>query len=191
MTTILLAALLLPRTAHAALPAVDWERLLSGWSEQSGSPAPGTAELPRPRPVESQAILPLKGLLSIWSQACTPDCGLPSAIVKNDPVELALPLPEQPGEFRSVRVTRDYQISSGTLRVQADFYALCPAQAAGAASACPGRYFSVQVEISGAAAALCTTSLNEDDFSPFPVLACGAPRSGKRLGVTLHRTPLP
>ncbi|MBI5241429.1 MAG: hypothetical protein HY926_13230 [Elusimicrobia bacterium] len=179
------------------------------------------AEIPVPA-VAAQAVLPLRGLLSVWSQDCSPACGLPSALVKNDPADLDLPLPEKPGEFRSVRLRREVLVAGKTLQVQADFYALCPARP-GAPSPqgsrsplpqgtpdCPGRYFSVQVELSGAAAALCTASLNTADFSPFPVIACGAPGStvpggqtsssperdgapagGKRLGVTLHRTPLP
>lgn len=176
---LLLAALLLglPRTARAGLPAVDWERILSGW------PARQTAAPSAPATVAGQAVLRLHGLLSVWSQDCSATCGLPSAIVKNDPVALELPLPEKPGEFRAVRLQREYSVAGGTLKVQADFYALYPAGAA--------PYFSVQVELSGAAAALCTASLNEADFSPFPVLACGAPRNGKRLGMTLHRAPLP
>ncbi|MCX5797540.1 MAG: hypothetical protein NTY77_18780 [Elusimicrobia bacterium] len=174
----LLAALLLclPLTAHAGLPAVDWERLLSGWSARH------TAAPSAPATVPAQAVMRLRGLLSVWTQDCAPDCGLPSAIVKNDPVLLELPLPEKPGQFRAVRLKREYQVSGGTLQVQADFYALYPPGAA--------PYFSVQVELSGAAAALCTASLNEADFSPFPVLACGSPRDGKRLGLTLHRAPL-
>ena len=188
MRALLLAALLLPAAAHAGTPAVDWQRLLSGWAAQSGWPAPDIRDLPQPRAVPGQAVVPLRGLLSVWSQ----DFGLPSPIVKNDPVELVLPLPEKPGEFRTVRLTREYPVSGGTLKVQADFYALCPPTHPGAPTdACPGRYFSVQVELSGAAAALCTVSLNAADLSPFPVLACGAPKDGKRLGVTLHRTPLP
>ena len=184
---LLLVALLLPGTAHAGPLAVDWERLLSGWSAPSSLRTPAA-----PAAVAGQAVLPLQGLLSVWSQDCAPDCGLPSAFVKNDPVELVLPLPEKPGEFRTVRLTREYPVSGGTLKVQADFYALCPPTHPGAPTdACPGRYFSVQVELSGAAAALCTVSLNAADLSPFPVLACGAPKDGKRLGVTLHRTPLP
>lgn len=141
-----------------------------------------------PPSVPAQSVLPLRGLLSVWSQDCAPACGLPSALVKNDPVQLDLPLPENPGEFRSVRVQREFQFSGKTLQVQADFYALCPP---GREAGCPGRYFSAQVELSGAAAALCTVSLNSADFSPFPVVACGGPRDGKRLGVTLHRAPLP
>jgi len=236
MRALLLAALLLPAAAHAAAPAVDWPRLLSGWAAQSGRPAPDLKDLPQPRAVPGQAVVPLRGLLSVWSQDCAPplpgsenarpsgtarpgapDCGLPSPIVKNDPVELALPLPEKPGEFRTVRLTREYPVSGGTLKVQADFYALCPptrqcvsSPEGTAETDCPGRYFSVQVELSGAAAALCTVSLNAEDLSPFPVLACGAPgravpggqafsdpgrggapNKGKRLGVTLHRAPLP
>jgi len=170
---------------------VDWERILSGWTAQSGLPAPDIRDLPQPGSVSGQAAIPLQGLLSVWSQDCAPDCGLPSAIVKNNPVELALPLPDKPGEFRVARIKREYQVSGATLNVQMDFYALCPPQKTGAESACPSRYFSVQVELSGAAAALCTASLNAADFSPFPVLACGAPRNGKRLGVTLHRAPQP
>ncbi|MDD5627566.1 MAG: hypothetical protein PHU21_00760 [Elusimicrobia bacterium] len=169
---LVLAALLLclPGSVRAGLPAVDWEKL--------GLQAP-----PQPGPVAGRPVLPLKGLLSVWSQVCAPDCGLPSAIVKNEPVALELPLPEGPGQFRVVRLQREYQVAGKTLRVKADFYALRPPAAA--------PYFSVQVELSGAAAALCTASLNEADFSPFPVLACGAPSGGRRLGVSLHRANLP
>ena len=176
MPALLLAALLLPWPAHAGLPEFGDTILISK-----------SIELPVPE-AAAQAVVPLRGLLSVWSQDCAPDCGLPSALVKNDPVELDLPLPEKPGEFRSVRLQRSYPVPGGTLQVQADFYALCPPAAR---EGCPARYFSVQIELSGAASALCTASLNAADFSPFPVIACGAPRDGKRLGVTLHRAPLP
>jgi len=183
-----LAALLswaAPARAHG--PALDWDRI----AQQAGA-----AGLSRPDPPRSAAapavagrpVLPLKGFVSLWAQDCGNGCGLPSPLLKNDPVELALGLPDAAGEFRSVRLERLYPVQGQSLKVRADFYALCPPAAKGAA--CAGRYFQVQVELSGAAAALCTVSLNEADAAPFPVLACAAPQGSRRIGVSLHRLPL-
>ena len=166
--------------AFLAVPAqaLDLPALLKSW----GLPAPESrSAVPA---VKGRPVIPLRGYLSIWGRSCTPDCGLPVPLLKNDPVESVLPLPEKPGEFRSVRILRDYAASG--LKVKADFYALCPP------SGCADRYFNVQVELSGSASALCSMSVNEADMSPFPVLACGGAQSGgRRLGVSFHRAALP
>jgi hypothetical protein len=181
MLHLLLAAWLVCGAAHAGSPAVDW-----GQVRAFGSSLP---ELDAPPSVPGEPVLSLHGYLSLWSQDCSPDCGLPVPLLKNDPVELALPIPQKPGEFRSARVERSYPVSGGVLKVRATFYALFPTASPNAPAAAP--YFNVQVELSGAVSAECGTSLNAADLSPFPVLTCGAPLDGRRLGVTLHRAPLP
>jgi hypothetical protein len=175
--------------ALAEPPAVSWENV-AAWASQAGLPAMDMEGLAQPAKVPGRPILALRGFFSLWSQACAPECGLPAPLIKNDPVALALELPEKAGEFRQARLERSYQVSGGTVQVRADFYALCPPAQDGSA-VCQSRYFSVQVELSGAISAMCGADLNEADLTPFPVLVCGAPQSGRRLGVTLHRAALP
>jgi hypothetical protein len=107
-------------------------------------------------------------------------------LVKNDPVSVTLGLPAKAGEFRSAILTRSYPFDGRTLTVKSSFYSLCPPD-----KGCAARYYQVQVELSGAAAAFCSVAVNEADISPFPVASCGAPQGTKRIGITLHREKLP
>ena len=141
-----------------------------------------------PAPPQAAATLRFDGFISVWSQDCGPACGLPWPLIKNDAAGLVLALPEKPGEFRAGAIARRYRTEAGDLNVKASVYAVCPRGPA--AAGCPARYFTVQLELSGAASALCSATLNEADVSPFPVLACGGPAGSLRLGATLHRAPL-
>ena len=105
-------------------------------------------------------------------------------------------LPDGPGQAQRKEVIENFTVAGlGELKVRLVFYAICPYGAAllkgtalSHAEGCPSRYFQVQAELSGAAAAFCAASLNAGDFLPFPVFMCAAsPAPGRRLGVTLHR----
>lgn len=147
-----------------------------------GLPAAGDSpSLPRP-----EAALSLTGFVSVWRQDCAPSCGLPAPILADDPAALSLALPEKPGEFRAARLARAYAVDGETLKLKTEVYAVCPKPAPD----CAGRFFTVQVELSGAAAAFCTATLNIADISPFPVMACAGPKGSQRIGVTLHRVRL-
>lgn len=123
------------------------------------------------------------GFASAWARA---EGGLPVPIQTNAPVDATLKLPPAPGQAASA--TRKISFPSG-LETAVRFFAVCPHGPA-AGSPCPGLYYQVQLELSGAADGFCSASLNGDDALPFPVLQCAGrakadPKSW--LGVTLHR----
>jgi len=127
------------------------------------------------------------GFISLWSQDCSADsCGLPQPLAPAREVSFDMALPNGPGQAQRKEVLESFILpGAGELKVRLSFYSICPY---GAAEGCPSRYFQVQAELSGAAAAFCAASLNAGDFLPFPVFMCaGVPMPGKRLGITLHR----
>jgi hypothetical protein len=135
----------------------------------------------------------LAGFMSSWLQDCADGCGLPAGVVKNEAVGSELGLPDKPGEFRKASFTRTFVFPGleKPLGVQTTVYAICPRGGTPTAEdPCPGRYFQVQTELSGAAGAVCGASLNERDVQPFPVMTCGAPAGTSKVGITLHRVPL-
>lgn len=143
---------------------------------------------------KAQSLI-LKGFLSGWTQDCAKGCGLPKPTAANIPLEAALTLPAKPGEASSAALEGSLDSGAGgTLQARVSFFAVCPyAQAFASGEACPGRYFQVQIELSGASEAFCGFSIDEHDLVPFPVLLCGGPSKAEpsaRLGVTLHRKPL-
>jgi hypothetical protein len=152
-------------------------------------PVPAAVAVPAVPAPAGAAVL--KGYLSAWTQECGgPSCALPVPGARNEQVELALDLPQDPGAATTARVSRALHAGEGA-DLQADiiFYAVCPY--GGASGTCAGRYFQAQVTLSGPSGAFCAASLNEADFSPFPVLMCaGISPAGKRFGITLHRQPL-
>ena len=133
----------------------------------------------------------IMGYLSAWTQDCEgASCSLPVPGQGNHPVLLRLALPLAPGEIAAARASETLNLGEG-LEISAGiiFYAICPY--GGAPGTCAGRYFQAQVTLSGPAGAFCASSLNAQDFFPFPVLMCaGTAAGGRRYGLTLHRQPL-
>lgn len=126
------------------------------------------------------------GFASVWRR---PDGGLPRPVQSNVAVDQTLKLPGGPGQATAAAQTLRL---AGGLTADVRLYAVCP-HGPPAGSPCPGLYYQVQLELSGAAEGFCSASLNGADALPFPVLQCagrekGAP--GSWLGVTLHRAPL-
>jgi hypothetical protein len=127
------------------------------------------------------------GFISLWSQDCSAQqCALPQGLMPARKVAFEMVLPNGPGQAQRKEVIENFAVEGlGELKVKLSFYSICPY---GASEGCPSRYFQVQAELSGAAAAFCAASLNAGDFLPFPVFMCAADYApGKRLGITLHR----
>ena len=186
MKAVFLSFLLLcaPAGAFAADQLAD---LFSVEFSTFSAPAPllraGAAQLPG---VEAPGVS-AAGFISLWSQDCSAEqCSLPQALMPARKVAFEMVLPNGPGQAQRKEVVETFAVPGfGELKVRLNFYAICPY---GAAEGCPSRYFQVQAELSGPAAAFCAASLNAGDFLPFPVFMCAAnPAPGKRLGVTLHR----
>lgn len=132
--------------------------------------------------------LQLSGYVSAWIQDCSGGaCQLPAAGQSDVPVKVSLSLPSASGQASAAGASLELALPNGSeLPVQIDLYAVCPSTVAG----CPGRYFQAQVSLSGPAMAFCASSLNAEDFLPFPVVMCaGISADGRRYGVTLHRLP--
>ncbi|MBI5622945.1 MAG: hypothetical protein HY924_04115 [Elusimicrobia bacterium] len=194
-----------PGVDAASLPQVlSWDNLLAGWSLETGAMAsvphamPGQ-DLPKPVAVPygaGEGGLELKGLLSFWTQDCTKGCGLPRPAGPSQHATASLVIPSHSGEAASTKVQGEAELEAqGKLKAGIAVYAVCPrtTRAPGATSSCPGLYFQVQVELSGAAQAFCGAALDSHDISPFPVLVCGGMSKttpGMRLGITLHRAAL-
>ena len=126
------------------------------------------------------------GFATAWTRA---EGGLPRPVQTNAPVDAALKLPGAPGQAASA--TRTLSFRSG-LEASVRFFAVCPHGPA-AGTPCPGLYYQVQLELSGAADGFCSASLNGDDALPFPVLQCAGRTKADPavwLGVTLHRIRL-
>ena len=125
------------------------------------------------------------GFASAWRR---PEGGLPRAVHTNVPVDRTLALPGAPGQATTATERLSF---AGGLEAAVRLYAVCP-HGPPAGSPCPGLYYQVQLELSGAAEGFCSASLSGDDALPFPVLQCaGREKSapGSWLGVTLHRLP--
>lgn len=136
--------------------------------------------------VAEDGVARFSGFASSWRRA---DGGLPRALQSNAVVDRRLALPGGPGQ--ATTATERLELAGG-LAAAVRLYAVCPHGTA-VGSPCPGLYYQVQLELSGAADGFCSASLNGDDALPFPVLQCagrerGVP--GSWLGVTLHRRPL-
>ena len=128
------------------------------------------------------------GFISVWTQDCfAGPCGLPQSAMPARKAAFDMVLPDGPGSAQVKEVRENFVLEGlGELNVRLSFYAVCPF---GAAEGCPSRYFQVQAELSGAAAAFCAASLNAPDFLPFPVFMCaGLTAPGRRLGITLSRS---
>ncbi len=159
--------------------------LLPGFFSAQSLPSPGKEQLE------------LSGYISSWTQDCSgAGCALPAPASVNRPVNLRLGLPSAPGEAAVAASSGTFAAgAAGELTAEVKVYALCPYAGGGSGApdgpaACAGRYFQVQVSLSGAAEAFCSAALNARDLSPWPVVMCaGAPRPGLRAGVTLHRRP--
>jgi hypothetical protein len=164
----------------------------------------GIPRVPAPLPRAGEAQPPgvaapgvsAAGFISLWSQDCSAEqCALPQGLMPARKVAFEMVLPNGPGQAQRKEVIETFTMPGlGELKVRLVFYSICPYGALpvgtipGRAENCPSRYFQVQAELSGAAAAFCAASLNAGDFLPFPVFMCAAnPAPGKRLGVTLHR----
>ncbi len=143
----------------------------------------------QPFPVSAGGTpLKLSGYVSVWTQDCSGGgCQLPVAGQSDAPLNVSLSVPSVSGQASAVRASLNLALPGGArLPVEMDFYAVCPSTG----DACPGRYFQVQVSLSGPARAFCASSLNAGDFLPFPVVMCaGISADGRRYGVTLHRRP--
>lgn len=148
--------------------------------------APLSAPVPAGTALAPAGVAAFSGYASAWRRD---GGGLPRPLEANRPVRRDLALPAGPGRAASA-VER--LVFSGGLDATVRLFAVCP-HGPDAGSPCPGLYYQVQLELSGAAEGFCSASLNGQDALPFPVLQCagrekGAP--GSWLGVTLHRTPL-
>lgn len=136
--------------------------------------------------VAPDATARFMGFASAWRR---PDGGIPRAVEQNVVVDRSLALPGGPGQ--AVTVTERLSFAGG-LEAAVRLYAVCP-HGPPAGSPCPGLYYQVQLELSGAAEGFCSASLNGADALPFPVLQCAGREKGvpgSWLGVTLHRTRL-
>ena len=148
-------------------------------------------------PSSGREYLELSGYISSWTQDCSgAKCALPAPTAVNRPVNLRLALPSRPGEASVADAAGIFPAGpAGELAAEVKLYAICPYAGGGAeprssTAACAGRYFQVQVSLSGAAEAFCSAALNAADLAPWPVIMCaGAPRPGLRAGITLHRRP--
>lgn len=143
-----------------------------------------------PVPDAPQALV-LDGYVSAWAQDCPGgSCALPVPGQRNGRVQLTLNLPQTPGAAAAARASQLLGLGAdGEIKADLVFYAVCPY--GGEPGTCSGRYFQVQLTLSGAGGAFCASALDASDLSPFPVLMCaGVSPSGKRFGVTLHRRPL-
>ena len=126
------------------------------------------------------------GFASAWRRS---DGGLPRPVQANVVVDRTLALPGGPGQ--ATTATERLSLAEG-LKAAVRLYAVCP-HGPPAGSPCPGLYYQVQLELSGAAEGFCSASLNGGDALPFPVLQCAGREKGvpgSWLGVTLHRLPL-
>ncbi|MDA8129926.1 MAG: hypothetical protein M0011_00320 [Elusimicrobia bacterium] len=136
---------------------------------------------------DGEGPLELAGFVSAWTQDCSGgSCGLPAPGEINHPVTLSIKPPSSAGEAATARASLELVLPDGS-RLPADIalYAVCPY---GGKDGCAGRYFQAQVTLGGRAGAFCASSLNAQDFLPFPVTMCaGSSQEGKRYGVTLHR----
>lgn len=141
-------------------------------------------------PLEGVVVAPdgvarFSGYVSSWRRK---DGGLPAAVQGNVPFDRSLALPGAPGQATTATERLSF---AGGLEAAVRLYAVCP-HGPPAGSPCPGLYYQVQLELSGAASGFCSASLNGGDALPLPVLQCagrerGVP--GSWLGVTLHRRP--
>ncbi len=133
--------------------------------------------------------LELKGYISAWTQDCSgASCSLPVPGERNRPVALRLAMPSAAGRASAARDGEKLSLAGGEISAELSFYAICPYVGK---EGCAGRYFQAQISIDGPAGAFCSSSLNSDDFAPFPVVMCAGPVSGgRRSGLTLHRLPL-
>lgn len=138
----------------------------------------------------SEAPLELSGFVSAWTQDCAgASCALPVPGQRNQPLDLTLALPTEPGQAAAAHSSQALSLpEGGELKAEITLYAICPYGSA--PGVCAGRYFQVQVLVSGPAGAFCSASLNLQDFSPFPVLMCAGTSPGRRFGITLHRKAL-
>ncbi|TPW20318.1 MAG: hypothetical protein FD126_1807 [Elusimicrobia bacterium] len=142
-------------------------------------------------PLEGVALAPegvarFTGYASAWRRS---GGGLPRPVQANVPVDRSLALPASPGQ--AATLTERVSFAAG-LEAAVRLYAVCP-HGPPAGSPCPGLYYQVQLELSGAAEGFCSASLNGGDALPFPVLQCAGREKGvpgSWLGVTLHRLPL-
>lgn len=136
---------------------------------------------------EAERKIEMKGFVSAWTQDCSgQSCGLPVPGERNRPVEASLVLPQEPGEAAAAHVPLKLTLADGSeFPAELDFYAVCPY----GGPDCAGRYFQAQVSVDGGKA-FCASSLNLQDFAPFPVTMCAASSGGLRRGITLHREPL-
>lgn len=142
-------------------------------------------------PVEGVLVAPnatarFTGFASAWRR---PDGGIPRAVESNVAVDRSLALPAGPGQASTLTQRLSF---AGGLEAAVRLYAVCP-HGPPAGSPCPGLYYQVQLELSGAAEGFCSASLNGADALPFPVLQCAGREKGvpgSWLGVTLHRTRL-
>ena len=130
------------------------------------------------------------GYASVWRRE---GGGLPRGLSTNRPLDAALALPAAPGQ--AISASRDFDTPVGRgapLKTTLRLFAVCPHGPEGG-SPCPGLFYQVQLELSGAAEGFCSASLNGADALPFPVLQCaGREKADPKawLGVTLHRTAL-
>ncbi|MDA8243935.1 MAG: hypothetical protein M0025_07435 [Elusimicrobia bacterium] len=136
---------------------------------------------------DGEGPLELSGFVSAWTQDCSSGtCGLPAPGEFNRPVTLSIKPPAAAGEAASARASLELALPDGSrLPAEITLYAVCPY---GGKDGCAGRYFQAQVTLGGRAGAFCASSLNAQDFLPFPVTMCaGSDQNGRRYGVTLHR----
>lgn len=148
--------------------------------------APLTAPAPEGVPLAPDGVAAFSGYASAWRRE---GGGLPRPVETNRAVSRALALPAGPGRAASAVERVSF---AGGLDAAVRLFAVCPHGPPGG-SPCPGLYYQVQLELSGAAEGFCSASLNGGDALPFPVLQCAGPEKGAPgswLGVTLHRAPL-
>ena len=133
------------------------------------------------------------GYLSAWTQDCSAEtCRPPVPAAVNKPVSFILSPVNQPGTFRSVQRRETFSISGKVLQADISVFTVCPAYSPVTNGICELMYFQAQAEVSGAAQAYCTGSLNTADAIPFPVMTCAGKALGDntlKLGITRHRFP--
>lgn len=154
----------------------------------AASPAAPVPKTGAGAPIAPDGVARFEGFVSVWRRS---GGDLPRPVVANLAVDAPLRLPAAPGQATTEtrRLSADVGASK-PLDVTLRFFAVCPHGSA-SGSPCPGLYYQVQSELSGAAQGFCSVSLNGGDALPFPILQCaGKEPSGPWLGVVLHRVRL-
>jgi hypothetical protein len=129
---------------------------------------------------ESKTI-DLNGYVSLWTQDCSQKlCSLPKPFQLNVPLKSSLKVPGVCGGADVSRENKNFNFEGGKINSEFSFFALYPCG--------EDVFYQIQIEVRGKINVFCSASLNEKDFSPFPVFICAGYMDKTKVGLTLHRT---